>query len=442
MPDETDSTEHEELLDKFPLPAIFYETGKNIYWYQVKGDWIRATESHALQYLHSTLKISNNRPKGSPYSQAQTVLQAVREKQGVCYAGPVAGIVPGVYGEGDGRYISVGRPNLPEPKEGDWDDIRILANRLFGEAQLPYVWSWCKQACEGLYLNRKKFSQALMLAGGPGCGKSFWQVNVVSEMLGGRVAKPIQYMTGQTSFNSDLIGCEHLMLEDENVKRDHPSRRALGTAIKGFTVNTQQRVHAKGKDAFVVNSRHWITLSVNDEEENLHVLPPLDESIKDKITLVMCRMAINNDWPGPNGAVEDMEVRVKRQIPAFVWWLLNVWQIPVEITDHRFGVKSYQNPELLSRIDTGDQELELAELIERHWKEMAVAGKTLTITANEVFDALCGDPEVGYRAKKLLSWNNAAGTYLGRLVKRFPKRYSGTRTNKDRLWRIDFKEAV
>jgi hypothetical protein len=201
----------------------------------------------------------------------------------------------------------------------------------------------------------------------------------------------------------------------------------MRTSIKSFTVNTSQRVHAKGKDAFTINSRHWITLSVNDEEENLHVLPPLDPSIKDKIILVHCSEAINNEWPGPNGDVEKMEARVRTQIGAFVWWLLNDYKIPEALADHRFGVKGYQNQELLNRIDVGDQEIELLEMIDRHWVQLFKDGKSLTITSHELQDALFGNPEMGYRAKKLLSWANATGTYMGRLAKRHPDRVEAVR---------------
>ena len=34
-------------------------------------------------------------------------------------------------------------------------------------------------------------------------------------MFGGRAARPYQFMSGLTSFNSDLFEAEHLMIEDE-----------------------------------------------------------------------------------------------------------------------------------------------------------------------------------------------------------------------------------
>lgn len=424
----------DELLG-LTIPPIYYEFSKGTYWYEKDGNWNKANESHALEHLDS-MGVSHAKKK-KPFSLAQAVLRDIREHRTICYAGPVAGLAPGVYGDGDMKYISVGRPFLQPAVAGDWADIRVLCERLFGPEQIDYVYSWLKQATEYLYRDNKNFSQALLLAGGPGCGKSFFQCNIVTPLLGNRVARPIQYMTGVTSFNSDLIGCEHLMLEDENAKRDHPSRRALGTSIKSFTVNTQQRVHAKGKEAFTVASRHWITLSINDEEENLHVLPQLDDSIKDKMILVYCRPAINDEWPGKFAAIRKLEEKVRGGIGHFAEWLLNRYEIPEAIRDERFGVKSYYNPELIQRIDIGDRETELEEIIDRHWPELFADGKTLTISGTELYDAVTSNPDLGYRAKQLLNWTNATGIYLSRLVKKYPERYSrGPAWKRPQVWVI------
>ena len=60
--------------------------------------------------------------------------------------------------------------------------------------------------------------------------------NILTVILGGRAAKPYQFMTGGTGFNSDMFGAEHLMIEDESPSTDMRARRAFGAQIKNMTV--------------------------------------------------------------------------------------------------------------------------------------------------------------------------------------------------------------
>ena len=58
-------------------------------------------------------------------------------------------------------------------------------------------------------------------------------------------------------------------------------------------------------------------------------------------------------------------------------------------------------------------------------------------TAEDLQIKLTADNDYSYDARKLLSWSNAAGTYLGRLAKKYPSRFSLTRTQTSRSWTIE-----
>jgi hypothetical protein len=75
-------------------------------------------------------------------------------------------------------------------------------------------------------------------------GKSLFQ-NLLTLILGGRTAKPYQYMMGATSFNADLFEAEHLAMEDEHASTDIRTRRHFGSQLKNVTVNDSQRCHGK-----------------------------------------------------------------------------------------------------------------------------------------------------------------------------------------------------
>lgn len=432
----------QSIVDALPRAKLelYYEPGRNRYWMlDHGGKWIPINKEDTRP-VFSRLGYNVRPEKGSPFSEVDLLLTDVRGRDNICFAGEVAGRQAGIANSGSHKYLITEGPNLVPAVEGDWSLIEKLSERLFGKKQLPYVMGWSKNAVRSLYNNVIKRGQLLVLAGPHGCGKSFWQNRVITPMLGGRVARPMQYMTGQTSFNEDIIQCEHLLLEDENSRIDLRTRREFGTSIKGFAVNNVQRLHGKGLKAITVESSHWMSLSVNDEAENLGCLPPMDESLLDKIILLICGCAITDEWPGGDPVkLQEFQNAVVAQIPAFNYYLINQHEIPKELHDIRFGVTSYQDEELMSKIEGLAPESELETLMDAAWKGLADERKQLRITGVDLQSSLESHPEFSYRARKLLYFNTAAGVYLERLHRKNPAKFVKPRHNdKPRLWTVDW----
>lgn len=408
---------------ELPIPQdMIYDCEAAKYWYQVKEVWVPANEQQMLQHLHSR-GILHVRAKGSPYSSAQIVAKDIRERNSVKFAGSVAGMEPGIYGTVGGRYLVTDKAVLPIPVEGDWSDIERLGRRLFGD-QIDYVWGWHKQALQRATLRSdSQYSQWLILAGPPACGKSFWQKRVITEMLGGRAISPAQYMTGGTTFNADIIACEHLALQDDYSRQDMASRVQLGTNAKNIVANLGARYHGKGKNAFPVDARQWLTMSVNDEPRNLSVLPPLEESIIDKMLLIKCSPGIDAEWPGNDEEIMALEKRVIAQVPAFMYFMLNSYQIPESLCKNRWGVTSYQNPELVSRIESAKPGADIEELIDLIHEQL-FDEKGFTVTDHvQLQNLLIDSPEVGRLAReKFNKWDTMEMT-LRALHKEKPTKF-------------------
>ena len=107
------------------------------------------------------------------------------------------------------------------------------------------------------------------------------------------------FVSGDTGFNGELFGAEHLIIEDEMAQRDMRSRRRTGTALKGLVANDVQRCRKMYHDAVALKPFWRVTISLNDEPEDLLVLPPLDDGIRDKLIL----LAIT-DGPPPRPTAE------------------------------------------------------------------------------------------------------------------------------------------
>jgi hypothetical protein len=240
-------------------------------------------------------------------------------------------------------------------------------------------------------------------------------------------------MSGLTPFNAELFGAEHLMIEDEAASTDLRARRKFGASIKDVTVNEVQSCHAKNRQAISLRPLWRITISLNDEPENLMILPPLDESLADKIMLLR-----TNKKPMPMPTYTGAEkarfwAALIAELPAFTHHLLSN-PIPEHLRCERFGVKTFQHPELVASIEVLSPENRLLSLIDSVLFRDPVAS-TQVITSEELERTLL-DSSFGYEARRLLDWNNATGSYLGRLAVKHPERIEARRTSTSRPWVI------
>src|SRR5262249_16156279 len=136
------------------------------------------------------------------------------------------------------RILVTTEANLITPTAGECRIIEKVIENLFLDSehdQRPCLFGWLKVSLEALYSRRLRPGQVVAIAGERDCGKSLVQ-KLITEIFGGRAAKPYRYMSGATDFNSELFGAEHLMIEDEVATVDGRKRRDFGARIKDFTV--------------------------------------------------------------------------------------------------------------------------------------------------------------------------------------------------------------
>jgi hypothetical protein len=309
--------------------------------------------------------------------------------------------------------------------------MQQFVTNLFGEKQLPFVKGWIKVAFDCLRTGRRQPGQVLVMAGEHKCGKSLFQM-VLTEILGGRAAKPHRYMSGETPFNRDLFGAEHLIIEDEEASTDIRARRNFGTSIKGFTVNKIQSCHGKNREALSLTPFWRLSVSVNNETENLMILPPFDESICDKIILLKANY---HGLPVSTLGQDGLWNQLTAELPAFLWNICFEWEIPSELKCDRFGIVHHHDEALLEAIEATSPEVKLLALIDQafNWKDLGEGG--FEGTAEELQTKLIISNPDG-QAKALLYWTNACGSYLGRLAKKHPGRVIEKRTNSQRRWCI------
>ena len=418
-----------------PRLVSYYDVArKNYYITNRTGDFIEVTETALRRHLRAS-GINPECERGRLVSELDEALNNFQLDCAVAYAGPLAGCVKGIHESCGTRILITSSPRLIEPAPGEFPMLAKLLDNLFTDEitdQQPYVLAWLKIAIAALRAGVIRPGQVLAMAGPANCGKSLLQ-NVITLLLGGRAAKPFRYMSGQTPFNSDLFAAEHLMIEDESASTDIRIRRELGARIKDLTVNEVQSCHAKGRPALSLRPFWRLSISLNDEPENLMILPPLDESLADKMHLLKVH---KREMPMRTHTQEGRAAfwaAITGELPAFVHHLLN-WEIPESIRCDRFGVKAFHHPALLASLDDLAPETRLLSLIDA----VLFAGPAngaVELTADALQSKLVNS-DMSYEARRLLSWNTACGVYLRRLANKHPDRLTQRREHTSRVWLI------
>lgn len=415
----------------------YFDAGRNSYWIRDdRGAWISLNETQFKRILRG----QGVSPKGSENSCVSPLdvwLIQTQKKANVHYAGSLAGYSTGVYDMGERRVLVTDSPRIIEPSRGDWRILKVVIDGLLEDPnhdQRPFLYGWWKLGYETLRAGERRPGQALVLAGEHDCGKSLLQ-NLITVSLGGRSARPHQYMSGLTPFNSDLFEAEHLMIEDEQASTDIRARRNFGTQLKNMTVNEGQRCHAKYRVPISLTPFWRLSITVNDEPENLMVLPPIDDSIDDKLIILK---ASRFPMPMPTATLEQRRAfwqRLVDDLPAFLDYLVR-WEIPAELVSERFGITHFHHPDILQAIDNLAPEFRLLRLIDAELFQSDAAG-AWEGGAEQLERELCTDSSgCRHEARKLFTFNTACGVYLGRLAKRHPERFSRKCTNKGNEWTI------
>lgn len=418
-------------------PVFHYDKARRDYWrLRPDGDYVPASEKDLRRHCkRAGLLVERVEPNGlTAFENQICVAQDNCAVDNVC---ALAGHKPGIFTADDGRRILVPHaPRLIVPKAGPMDNFEGFFSEFLGPEQTPHFCAWAKVALEDLRsLNPRawRHHQMLVFVGAAGCGKSFCQ-RLITALLGGRVADPYLAMVGRTDFNEHLAEAEHLAMEDKQALRDIKSRLAFGTAIKQLTVSADLAIHGKGKKQFTAPCFHRLTLSVNDDGDNITCLPLLDDSIADKLMLFRCSRATMLPDYAENWR------RFEVELPALVHFLLNTYRIPEDMQSVRFGVKHYHHPAVV----------ELLQQFEPHVRFREVLDATLfsdgdlpvsKLTASQIQQRLC-DGCYGAIARQLMPNATVCGLLLAKCERDEPDRFTRTAAKGVTRWTIRAPRSV
>ena len=425
-----------ELDHRIPLPVWYYPYSEKYYVQNDMREYIPYSKS-TLKLILRKWGMSTRAQDDEPLSEVDELFADVSYNKTVSFAGRLAGARTGCYWINGKRILVTQSPNVIAAKpNGEFPMIQSVIDQLFNcdIDQRPYIYGWLKKGRQALVQADPLPGQALILAGPRNAGKNLFQ-DLVTEILGGRAEKPYRYMIGKTEFNSDLFGAEHLCIADEVPFHDMASRRVFGSKIKDMCVNSLQSCHGKHKEALSLVPLWRLSVSVNDEPENLVMLPPLDDSIADKLIMVRVDRA---KMPMPTDTPEGRRKfwnSVCAELPYFVNFL-DDYEIPEDMKDSRFGIKAFQHPALVEVLQDMSHEVRLLELMDTIVVPSSGSWKG---TKEELETALLEDPTYKRQVERLLYYPTALQTYLRRLAKTRPERVRNYRSHGTYKWEIHSK---
>ncbi|MBS0657907.1 MAG: ATP-binding protein [Verrucomicrobia bacterium] len=424
------------------LPPIYYDASRKEFLRQAEdGTWLRFTEAGIKRELKIAGVAAKAHGEQSVSDLDLCVSWLVRSRH-VAYAGPLAGHRAGLTHADDGQRVLVtDSPHIIDPQPGKFPLIYQVLAGLFpreddiGTMQRDTFCAWLKIGAECVRSGIRQPGQALAVAGPVNSGKTLL-ATLITWALGGRSARPYRYMSGECSFNAELFQAEAQLIDDEAASRDGRVRAQFAATLKQFTVSESVRCEAKYQTALSLRPLWRVVVTLNDEPEALGVLPPLNEDIHDKLILLRAQRA---EMPMPTDTPERRAAfgrALREEMPAFLHYLA-ASEIPAALASPRFGVRHFHHPELAEALADIAPERRLLALIDAALFAGPAADEWEG-TALELERLLTGSPvaSIGPEARKLLSWDNACGTYLGRLRRSHPKRFEQKRTNSERIWSI------
>lgn len=367
-------------------------------------------------------------------AERRDCLCLIREKNYVSWIGPVAGYKSGLHMSADaqGQILVTQSPVIIEAVEGQFPLIKRIIKGLFYDPEYPVqfgaVMGWLHQARKNIVQGKRRPIPALALVGPIESGKTLF-LEITRLCLGGRSAPAYRALGNVSGFNSEILGAELLTVDDEVVSSDRRARFRFGQSIKSFIFGSSVRIEGKGKEAFAARPIHALAIAINDDPQHVQVLPELDHTLVDKISLIRTGRA--NLHPGEPDNREQFMERIQAEIPAFLYKLEN-FEIPAELHNSRTGCAAWQHPAILEMLNEIAPETRLWELIQ----QCTTLNPTLEdgvcrlrATAVEIEQKLMENQTTSHSARTLLQWNGAMGAYLAKLADsgRFPVSRGGQR---------------
>jgi hypothetical protein len=320
--------------------TYWHATGKNL--------WHRRSREDTMLELQDR-GFDNRVTKGKSISDCGRLLNMIQQANRVDAALSLVNYPPGLVTIRRQRLLNTTRVQAMNPADGTatFDDFPWLWEFLQGHFATPenrpldHFLAWLKRAYIALLERQRLMGQALFLCGPRQNGKTLLATRIIAPMLGEGYADPFEYLTGRTTFNSELFDNFLWCLNDADSPREG-ERGSVLSKIKDTVVNPSHQYHQKFGDRAQVDWQGRLLITLNDDPGSVALLPEVNSNTADKLGFFASKNYAKA-WP----TNREIEATLEKELPKFCRWLLD-WQEPADVLEaSRVGVKSYFDPHVL-----------------------------------------------------------------------------------------------
>ena len=254
-------------------------------------------------------------------------------------------------------FLQVHEPDLSQGHS--WGDgfpwIAGFMERLFPDniQRERFMAAWA-YAYRNAYHGHPRNGHTLFIAGPVGGGKNFLTDCLFGVSMGG-ATDASEYILGQTRFNDHLMGMGVWTLNDTVAKGDSRERNLFAKALKKMAANHFHSCEGKFKSATGIFWHGRILVTLNTDPDSLQLLPDIEVSNRDKISLFKTSDEPMRDY--------DAVTKANAEMGALCSFLLN-WEIPEHcVGDARWGVRNYLHPELLAEASNSSSTASFKEIL-------------------------------------------------------------------------------
>ena len=377
----------------------YWESKTGKYWNKVNDKAWHSFSQSDFELRLQAAGLSTKAPKEGGLSAVRKALLMVQQ------TAAVHGVYPAFYNPSsvvniahqDYLNTSLTVPLMPDYEENaTWGNgfpwIARYLERIFRDEQREYYLHWLKHYYCQAISSKPGRGLAMFIAGPVGVGKTFLNRQIHEKLFGGSMDAS-SYLTRTDQFNSNLIASPMWTIDDAVAQTDNKTREGYSQMIKMMTANEGIVMRGMHREGFRAPWFGRLTVTMNDDPDSLKMLPMTDISIKDKI-MVLCAL----DTGFKNGEWASSE-QIDSELPFFAAYLRDIEPNP-EIWGGRFGVKAYQDPEIIARSESAGTTAGTKEILEAWIEYMAADHPKLTSwtgTATQL-DAMVGAYETLHKS--------------------------------------------
>ncbi len=327
--------------------------------------------------------------------------------------------------EGKGKSWGDGFPWIAAFLESLFPDL-IQRDRFISE------WAY---AYRHAHAGKPKNGRVTFIAGDVGVGKNFLTECLIGPSLGG-YTDPSSYLLGHTRFNDTFFSVGAWVCNDTVAKGDERERQIFTASLKRLAANMEHVWEGKFKGACKIEWSGRVYITLNTDPVSLQILPDLDQSNRDKISLYRVSGPPLNDPQAP--------AKAKAELGALCAYLLNM-EFPEHCRDGaRWGVKNYLHPDLKAEAVSSSSTASFGEILRLYCKDRFEADPALERIEGPSMEFLRLMLEHS-SLKEMLRGSETPRSFGKRLAtlantESFPLRY--VRTNTERLWRVERDEFI